>query len=62
MAAGAHNLLGAYPDRNNQGDATFEGNSTFGIFPYNSLSPFGFRGRSVYLRAVWQWGRAAVGR
>ena len=54
LAAGAHNLLGTYPDQNRQGDPTFEGNSYFGIFPYNRISPFGFAGRFIYARAEWR--------
>jgi hypothetical protein len=26
------------------------GNSNFGVFPYNQVSPFGFNGRFVYTR------------
>ena len=55
LAAGAQNLLDRYPDRNAQGDPGFEGNSYFGIFPYSSISPFGFNGRVVYGRVEWRY-------
>ncbi|HEV8600844.1 MAG TPA: TonB-dependent receptor [Gemmatimonadales bacterium] len=47
---GAENLFNTYPDRNQFGDANSEGNSNFGVFPYNNHSPFGFAGRFLYLR------------
>jgi iron complex outermembrane receptor protein len=50
LTLGADNLFNTYPDRNRFGDATTEGNSNFGMFPYSNLSPFGFAGRLVYLR------------
>ncbi len=51
---GADNVFGVYPDRNSFGDANTEGNSNFGMFPYNNASPFGFSGRFVYLRLEWK--------
>jgi iron complex outermembrane receptor protein len=50
ITAGADNVFDVYPDRNNQGNPTTAGNSNFGIFPYNSLSPFGFNGAFYYGR------------
>ena len=55
VSAGLQNVFGTTPATNDQGDATFAGNSYFGIFPFNSLSPFGFNGRFVYLRAAWEY-------
>jgi iron complex outermembrane receptor protein len=54
LRVGADNLFDTYPDRNRVGDATVEGNSYFGMFPYSGLSPFGFSGRFLYLRAAWR--------
>jgi len=54
VQAGADNLFRVYPDRNRFGDANSEGNSHFGMFAFSDGSPFGFSGRLVYLRAVWQ--------
>jgi iron complex outermembrane receptor protein len=50
LAAGADNLFDVYPDRNAVGDPTTAGNSNFGIFPYDEISPFGFNGRFLYGR------------
>ena len=55
VAFGADNVLDVYPDANNDaGDPTPSvnrgGNANFGIFPFNSLSPFGFNGRYIYTR------------
>ncbi|MHB1073522.1 MAG: TonB-dependent receptor [Gemmatimonadaceae bacterium] len=50
VTAGADNLFDVYPDRNSVGSATVGGNSNFGIFPYNGISPFGFNGRFIYVR------------
>lgn len=55
VSLGADNLFDTYPERNNRGDANLEGNSNFGVFPYNTVSPFGFNGRLVYLRASWAY-------
>jgi iron complex outermembrane receptor protein len=55
LAAGVDNLLGSRPERNRAGDADTEGNSYFGMFPYPASSPFGFRGRFLYLRAEWRY-------
>jgi len=42
---GANNIGDVYPDEN------IPTNNNSGIFPYNGISPFGFNGRFVYLRA-----------
>lgn len=50
---GADNIFDVYPDRNNNVGsfaAGNGGNSNFGIFPYNGISPFGFNGRFLYIR------------
>ena len=52
---GADNMFDVYPDRNSVGSATVGGNSNFGIFPYNGISPFGFNGRFAYVRATWNY-------
>ena len=52
---GADNMFDVYPDRNSVGSATVGGNSNFGIFPYNGISPFGFNGRFAYIRATWNY-------
>lgn len=54
LTLGADNLFNSYPDRNRFGDGDTEGNSNFGMFPYPNVSPFGFNGRMVYLRAGWR--------
>jgi iron complex outermembrane recepter protein len=60
LTLGADNLFNKYPERNQFGDVNVEGNSNFGMFPYSNVSPFGFAGRLVYLRASWRCGSAAV--
>jgi iron complex outermembrane receptor protein len=56
LTVGADNIFDVYPDRNNNnGNFTTlptenGGNSNFGIFPYNGISPFGFNGRFIYTR------------
>jgi iron complex outermembrane receptor protein len=53
ITAGADNLFDVYPDVNSDfGDPRTgrAGNATFGILPYNQVSPFGFNGRFVYTR------------
>ncbi len=51
LSVGVDNIGDVYPDKNSAGNATTSGNSNFAIFPYNSVSPFGFSGRFVYGRA-----------
>jgi iron complex outermembrane recepter protein len=62
LMLGADNLFDVYPDRNNNDgpiatnpNTTNGGNSNFGIFPYNGISPFGFNGRYAYFRATWRY-------
>ena len=57
---GADNVWDVYPDRNNNDgpiatnpNTTNGGNSNFGIFPYNGISPFGFNGRFAYVKVSW---------
>jgi iron complex outermembrane recepter protein len=53
LTAGADNVFDVYPDQNNNvGNVrtNVAGNSNFGMFPYNSFSPFGFNGRFIYAR------------
>jgi iron complex outermembrane receptor protein len=54
VTVGADNIFDVYPDRNNNNGnyvgTENGGNSNFGIFPYNGISPFGFNGRFVYTR------------
>jgi iron complex outermembrane receptor protein len=55
LTLGADNVFDVYPDENDDpGNVTTNvaGNANFGIFPYNGISPFGFNGRFVYLRAT----------
>lgn len=53
VTAGVDNVFDVYPDPNNQGNATTAGNSNFGIFPYNGISPWGFNGAFYYGRVVY---------
>ncbi len=55
LTAGAENFLGARPDRMTLGAADLAGNSYYGVFPYSSLSPFGFNGRFFYAGAEWRY-------
>lgn len=48
LTVGADNVFDRYPD------LQIQGNSNSGIFPYNGISPFGFNGRFVYVRAKWE--------
>ena len=52
VTVGADNIFDVYPDENsdNGNGSTYSGNSNFGIFPYNGISPFGFNGRFYYAR------------
>jgi iron complex outermembrane recepter protein len=68
VTIGADNLFDIYPDENSDlGDLSavaptatnprgfagnYSGNSNFGIFRYNGISPFGFNGRFVYSRVT----------
>ncbi|MDQ3138896.1 MAG: TonB-dependent receptor, partial [Gemmatimonadota bacterium] len=53
ITAGVDNIFDTYPDANNQGDATTAGNSNFGIFPFNGISPWGFNGAFYYGRLAF---------
>jgi iron complex outermembrane receptor protein len=53
LTGGVDNVFDVYPDPNNKGDATSAGNNNFGIFPYNSISPFGFNGAFYYGRVSY---------
>ncbi len=62
LMIGADNIWDVYPDRNNNDGpiasnpgTTNGGNSNFGIFPYNGISPFGFNGRFAYVKASWSY-------
>ncbi len=55
LMLGADNIWDVYPDRNSVGSPTVGGNSNFGIFQYNGISPFGFNGRFAYVKASWSY-------
>jgi iron complex outermembrane receptor protein len=55
LMIGADNIFDVYPDKNSLGNANTAGNSNFGIFPYNGISPFGFNGRFAYMRVNWRY-------
>ncbi len=48
ITIGSDNVFDIYPD------LQIPGNSNSNIFPYNGISPFGFNGRFVYVRARWE--------
>ena len=48
ITIGADNVFDVYPD------LQIQGNSNSGIFMYNGISPFGFNGRFLYVRARWE--------
>jgi len=56
LTVGADNVFDVYPDRNNNNGSYLNppgengGNSNYGIFPYNGISPFGFNGRFLYTK------------
>ena len=50
FTAGANNLFDVYPDR----QVKVGGANNSGIFPYNGISPFGFNGRFVYVKARYE--------
>lgn len=45
---GVNNIADVYPSEN------IPANNNSGIFPYNGISPFGFNGRFIYVRARWE--------
>ncbi|OWK29997.1 TonB-dependent receptor plug domain-containing protein [Sphingomonas mucosissima] len=56
LSAGAQNLFDLYPDENIAStvasvEAGTNGADNAGTQPYNAISPFGFNGRSVFVRA-----------
>lgn len=56
LSAGAQNLFNVYPDENLASTAASvaagtNGSDNAGTQPYNAISPFGFNGRSVFVRA-----------
>lgn len=56
LSAGAQNLFDVYPDENIASTvasvaAGTNGSDNAGTQPYNAISPFGFNGRSVFVRA-----------
>jgi len=56
LSAGAQNLFDVYPDENLASTvasvaAGTNGSDNAGTQPYNAISPFGFNGRSVFVRA-----------
>ncbi len=56
LSAGAQNLFNVYPDENLASTvasvaAGTNGSDNAGTQPYNAISPFGFNGRSVFVRA-----------
>ena len=54
ISVGANNLFDTYPDENIRskvvGGAAFNGTDNAGIFPFNSISPFGFNGAFYYTK------------
>ena len=56
LTVGADNIFDVYPDRNNNNGSYLippgenGGDSNYGIFPYNGITPFGFNGRFIYTR------------
>jgi iron complex outermembrane receptor protein len=56
LSAGAQNLFDVYPDENIASTvasvaAGTNGADNAGTQPYNAISPFGFNGRTVFVRA-----------
>ncbi|MDP9278704.1 MAG: TonB-dependent receptor, partial [Gemmatimonadota bacterium] len=48
ITLGVNNIADVYPAEN------IPANNNSGIFPYNGISPFGFNGRFMYVRARWE--------
>ena len=59
LSVGANNLFDVYPDENIRSrlvnGAPFNGNDNAGIFPYNSVSPFGVNGVTYYAKAAFKF-------
>jgi iron complex outermembrane receptor protein len=59
FSAGANNLFNIYPTENIRskvvGGTAFAGSDNVGIFPYSSVSPFGFNGASYYGKVSYKF-------
>jgi iron complex outermembrane receptor protein len=59
VSVGANNLFDVYPDQNIRSKVVngvaFSGSDNVGIFPYNSISPFGFTGAYYYVKASFHY-------
>jgi iron complex outermembrane recepter protein len=59
VSVGANNLFDVYPTQNIRSrvvnGAAFTGSDNVGIFPYSSLSPFGFNGASYYGKVSYKF-------
>ena len=56
---GVNNLFNIYPSENIRsrvvGGVAYSGSDNVGIFPYSSVSPFGFNGASYYGKVSWKF-------
>jgi iron complex outermembrane receptor protein len=59
VSAGVSNLFNVYPTENIRSrivnGAAFSGSDNVGIFPYSSVSPFGFNGAAYYGKVSWKF-------
>jgi len=59
LSAGANNLLDVYPDENIRSrivnGTVYNGSDNVGIFPYSSVSPFGFNGVTFYGKVAFRF-------
>ncbi|MCX6953785.1 MAG: TonB-dependent receptor [Verrucomicrobia bacterium] len=59
VSAGVNNLFNLYPTENIRskvvGGVAFSGSDNVGIFPYSSISPFGFSGASYYGKVSYKF-------
>jgi iron complex outermembrane receptor protein len=55
VEAGANNLFNVYPTENIRSTRQFLGADTFGAFPYNEFSPFGWSGAFFYGRLRFEF-------
>lgn len=56
LGLGVDNVFDVYPDRqSDNGDITrnYAGNANFGMNPYSGISPFGFNGRFLWVKASY---------
>jgi iron complex outermembrane receptor protein len=56
LGVGVDNVFDVYPDRqSDNGDVTrnYAGNANFGMNPYSGISPFGFNGRFLWVKASY---------